>query len=121
MESRVSLLSEEDVRKPALANKKSYALDPIRASILSVCLDEILSVIPRIVNMPLETEYFANDWKCPLVQPILNKYGLQPINKNFRPVSNLQLISKLTEKTVASKKQCHMVDNDLLACLQSAY
>lgn len=30
-------------------------------------------------------------------------------------------VSKLTEKAVASLKQCHMVDNDLLPCLQSAY
>ena len=41
--------------------------------------------------------------------------------KNVRPVSNLQLVSKLTEKAVATQKQCHTVDNDLLTCLQSAY
>ena len=99
--SEFSLLSEEDVRKLALANKKSCALDPVPASILSVCLDELLPVVTRMVNMSLETGYFANDWKCALVHPLLKKHGLQHINNNFRPVSNLQLISKLTEKAVA--------------------
>ena len=119
--SEFSLLSEEDVRKLALANKKSCALDPIPASILSVCLDELLPVVTRMVNTSLETGYFANDWKCALVHPRLKKHGLQLINKNFRPASNLQLISKLTEKAVANQIQCHMRDNDLFPCLQSAY
>ena len=64
-------MSEEDVRKPALANKKSCPLDPIQASILSVCLEELLPVITRMVNMPLGTVHFSNDWKYPLVQPTL--------------------------------------------------
>ena len=76
--SEFSLLSEEDVRKQALANKKSYALGPIPASILSVCLDELLPVITRMVNMSL-------------VHPLLKKRGLQLINKNVRPVNNLLL------------------------------
>ena len=74
-----------------------------------------------MVNMSLETGYFANDWKCTLVHPLLKKHGLQLINKNFRPVSNLQFISKLAEKAVATQIQSHMVDNDLFPCLQSAY
>ena len=36
------------------------------------------------------------------------KSGLQLINKNFRPVSNLQFTSKLTEKAVAVQLQKHM-------------
>ena len=74
-----------------------------------------------MVNTSLETGYFANDWKCALVHPRLKKHGLQLINKTFRPASNLQLISKLTEKAVATQIQCHMRDNDLFPCLQSAY
>ena len=36
-------------------------------------------------------------------------------------MNNLQLISKLTEKAVATQIQCHTRDNDLFPCLQSAY
>ena len=111
--SEFSLLSEEDVRKLDLANKKSCALDPIPASILSAYLDELLPVVTRMVNTSLETGYFANNWKCALVHPRLKKHGLQLINKNFRPVSNLQLISKLAEKAVATQIQCHMRDTQV--------
>ena len=54
--------------------------------------------------MFLETAYFANDWKCALAHPVHKKRG-QLINENFRPVRNLQLISKLKEKAVAIQNQ----------------
>ena len=49
------------------------------------------------------------------------KSGLQLINKNFRPVSNLQFTSKLTEKAVAVQLPKHMRVNGLFPELQSAY
>ena len=49
------------------------------------------------------------------------KSGLQLINKNFRPVSNLQFTSKLTEKAVAVQLQEHMRVNGLFPEFQSAY
>ena len=52
---------------------------------------------------------------------MLKKSGLQLINKNFRPVSNLQFTSKLTEKAVAVQLQEHMLVNGLFPELQSAY
>ena len=41
------------------------------------------------------------------------KAGLKPINKNFRPVSNLQVTSKITTKI--------MTANNLFPVLQRAY
>ena len=55
------------------------------------------------------------------MHPFLNKAGLQLINKNLLPASNLQFTSKITEKSVALQMQDHMVVNDLLADLQSSY
>ena len=52
---------------------------------------------------------------------MLKKSGLQLINKNFRPVSNLQFTSKLTEKAVAVQLQEHMLVNGLFPDLQNAY
>ena len=74
-----------------------------------------------MINMSLESGYFPRDWKNALVQPLLKKTGLQPINNNFRPVSNLQFISKLTEKAVAMQINDHMLRNNLYPELQSAY
>ena len=78
-------------------------------------------MISRMVNVSLEHGYFADDWKRAVVHPLLKKSGLQLINKNFRPVSNLLFTSKLTEKAVAVQLQEHMLVNGLFAELQSAY
>ena len=93
--------TEDALKKLALACKKSCALDPLPSSILTVHLDELLPVITKMVNLSLETGQFTDEWTNALVYPTLTKSGLELINKNFRPVSNLQFIPKLTEKAVA--------------------
>ena len=80
-------LSEEVVRKMAVASMKTCTLDPLPSSILLVCIEELLPVISRMVNVSLNHGYFADDWKRAVVHPLLKKSGLQLINKNFRPVS----------------------------------
>ena len=65
-------------------------------------------MITRMLNISLKHGYFADEWKKALVHPLLKKSGLQLINKNFRPVSNLQFTSKLTVKAVAVQLQEHM-------------
>ena len=73
------------------------------------------------VNVSLQHGYFADDWKRAVLHPMLKKSGLQLINNNFWPVSNLQFTSKLTEKAVAVQLQEHMLVNGLFPELQSAY
>lgn len=84
-------------------------------------MDELLPVIRKLVNLSLESGVFAEDWKNALVHPLLTKAGLKPINKNFRPVSNLQVTSKITEKSVAIQLQDHMTTINLFPVFQSAY
>lgn len=62
-------------------------------------------MITRMVNVSLVHGYFADDWKKAVVYTLLKNSGLQLINKNFRPVSNLQFTSKLTEKAAAHASQ----------------
>ena len=104
----------------AVASMRTRTLDPLPSSILLVCIEELLPVISRMVNVSLEHGYFADDWKRAVVHPLLKKSGLQLIN-NFRPVSNLQFTSKLTEKAVAVQLQEHMLVNGLFPELQSVY
>jgi len=73
------------------------------------------------VNVSLEHGYFTDDWKRTVVHPVLKKPDLQLINKNFRPVRDLQFTSKLTEKAVVVQLQEHMLVNGLFPELQSAY
>ena len=69
----------------------------------------------------LEQGVFPSVWKNTLVFPLLKKDGLEPIFKNYRPVSNLQFISKLTESAVAKQPKHHINMNKLFPSLQSSY
>ena len=56
-----------------------------------------------------------------LVFPLLKKDGLEPIFKNYRPVSNLHFISKLTESAVAKQLPHHINMKNLFPLLQSSH
>ena len=60
--------------------------------------------------------------KQALVTPLLKKQN-HPFEslQNYRPVSNLIICLKLTEKVVASQLGSHMCENDLYVPVQSAY
>ena len=83
--------------------KKTCILDPMPTSLVIGCTQVLLPVLTKIINLPLESSTFADNWKCALVNPLLKKPGLDLVFKNYRPVSNLQYVSKLTERAVFNK------------------
>ena len=103
------------------STKKSCKLDPIPTQLVVDCLDQLLPVITTIVNCSLSQGVFPEAWKDALVKPLLKKPGLGTAYKNLRPVSNLQFLSKVTEKAVFDQLHCHLAENDLYPLLQSAY
>lgn len=99
--SKFVLLSQEEVHDLILASKKkTCSLDPIPTKLVFECLDILVPVITKIINYSLEHGVFPSAWKNALVFPLLKKDGLEPIFKNYRPVSNLQFILKLAESAV---------------------
>ena len=73
------------------------------------------------INLSFESGEFACDWKEALLKPLLKKCGLDIAFHNFRPVSNLPYVAKLSEKAAANQLIDHMTTNDLHMPLQSAY
>ena len=92
------------------------------SSLVSKC-DAPIPVITTIIiiNKSLEAGLFPESWKEALVCPLLKKPGLDIIFKNFRPVSNLAFLSKLTEEAVFYQIHDHMTDMNLYPIAQSAY
>ena len=103
------------------APSKSCASNPLPTSIAKQCVDELSPAISSIINLSLESSEFPEEWKGALVKPTIKKPKLEIIKKNFRPVSNLQFLSKLTEKAVAQQAVSHVKTHGLLPVLQSAY
>ena len=100
--SELALLTQGDVKNLALACKKSCDLDPLPSSILSIHLDHLLPVITKMTNLSPKTGRFADEWKNALVHPLLKKSGLEPVNKNFRPISIYSLLLSLQRKWLLS-------------------
>ena len=112
---------EEKVHKLINSStNKSCTLDPIPTSLVMDCIDVLLLIIMKMNNLPLESRLFADDWKCALVLLLLKKPGLDLLYKNYRPLSNLQYVSKLTEKMVFEQIHTHMMTHSLYPEFQSA-
>ena len=115
-------LSEGDVRKLIEGfPKKTCILDPMPTSLVINCIDVLLPVIAKIINLSLESGSSASNWKCALVNPLLKKSGLDLVLKNYRPVSNLPFVSKLTERAVFNQLGEDMMVNGIYLLCLSAY
>ena len=100
---------------------KSCELDDIPTNILKQMLPQVIRLITKIVNLSLEEGVFSTNWKLAVVRPLLKKIGLELINSNYRPVSNLPFISKVVEKCMLLQLSRHCEDFNLLPDYQSAY
>ena len=90
---------------------------PIPSSLLK----ELAPHITTIVNESLRKGVVASKWKTSIIKPLLKKVSLDPIMKNYRPVSNLPFMSKLVEKCMLAQFNKHCEDNLLMPDYQSAY
>ena len=101
---------------------KSCCLDPIPSTVFKGCFKVLLPTITRIVNMSLSTATMPNSLKTAVLSPLLKKPGADHNQfSNFRPVSNLRLISKIIEKDVAVQLTNYIVNHQLAEMFQSAY
>ena len=101
---------------------KSCSLDPLPSQLVVNNLDVLMPIICRIVNLSLENSQVPSALKVAVLQPLLKKPSLDhEIFKNFRPVSNLKMTSKTTEKVVAVRLNHYLEENNLCEPLQSAY
>jgi hypothetical protein len=116
-------LSVEDVKKIIMRSpSKSSLLDPLPTWLLKSLVDMLAPIITKIVNLSLQNGAVPSSMKKALVTPILKKPSLdKDILKNYRPVSNLSFVSKITEKAVLSQLSTHMETNNLYTPVQSAY
>ena len=115
-------LTHADVKKLVMSSKTtSCGLDPIPTSPLKEHISILLPIITKMINLSLQTGQFPTEWKLAFVKPLLKKPGLATTLKNYRPISNLSFISKISERAVISQQKDYMEQNCLLPTLSSAY
>ena len=95
----------DEVKKLILSSQdKSCDLDPLPTKLLKSCLDILLTAITNIVNLSLESGSFPDVLKVSHITPLLKKPTLSKDDmKNYRPVSNLNFISKIIEKIISNR------------------
>ena len=100
---------------------KSCILDPLSSTLLNQHLDFFLPINLKIVNLSLESGHFQS-LKSAVLSPLLKKANLHhEVLANYKPISNLKVISKIIEKVVAVRLQKYLEANQLNEPLQSAH
>ena len=99
---------------------KPCTLDIIPTARLKEVLGTILLSLAHIVNKSLDQGTFYTDWKEALVNPLVKKMSLGTIMTNYRPVSNLQFVSKIVERVTLDQFTQHCNSNSLLPDYQPA-
>ena len=104
-----------------LPNKQCQA-DPLPTWLLKECTDDLAPFLSHMYSLSLQQGVVPTALKSAYICPRLKKSGLESADvKNYRPISNLKVTSKLLERLVASQLQKYLSDNNLLPDHQSAY
>ena len=120
--SRFQPVTEDEVRKTILTlSTKTCELDEIPTKYLKQCIDQCITLITEIMNVSLREGLFVSTWKTAIVRPLLKKKGLDLVNSNYRPVSNLNFLSKVLEKLALAQFNDHCAKYDLYPDYHSAY
>ena len=113
-------INEGDLQK-AMAKmkiKKSFGNDNISGYFLKIAFAVISSSLLKIFNVSIETNTFPDAWKIARVTPIY-KEGEKSEKSNYRPISVLPVISRLSEKLIYDQLYQYMNGSGLLSQDQS--
>jgi len=118
-----TLASESEVYKilSNCPNKQSDS-DPIIAWLPKECSSFLVHTITNIVNLSLISGQIHSTLKESIISPLLKKPTLDKEKlSNYRPISNLSLISKIIERVVNSRLINYLASNSLLNSHPSPY
>src|SRR5438552_16633487 len=115
--------SVEEVRHLILSSTdSSYSLDVIPTKFLKSCIDAFVTPITHLINLSLSEGVFPTSFKHAVVSPLLKKQSLPKDDlSSYRPISNLNFISKILEKVIYARLCHHLESFPSLSCFQSAY
>jgi len=78
--------------------------------------------LTNIINLSFVSGTLPDQFKSCSVIPLLKKYNHDKEDlSNYRPISHLSFLSKLTERVVKNRLTTHLSTNNLLNSYQSAH
>jgi hypothetical protein len=101
---------------------KPSPVDKFPARLIKQCPRAFSVYISRLANLSFSSGVFPTAYKCAQVTPLLKKPGLDSsLPSSFRPISNLNTISKIIERLVLARIQSHILNSRHFNQFQSAY
>ena len=118
----LSPVCEEFVEKELLGlnPSKSTGLDSIPARFLRDGASVLKGPLTHIINLSITSGIVPDDFKVTKVKPLFKKNKQTDVG-NYRPVSILNIVSKVLEKTVYTQRESDLVQNKLLYDYQSGF
>jgi hypothetical protein len=113
----------QEVKRAILSSSNaSCSLDIIPTFLLKSCLDTLVYPITTIINLALTEGIFPDSFKIASVTPLLKKHNLPSDDlSSYRPISNLNFISKILERIIHSRMNSHLHSFPSICRFQSAY
>src|SRR5882757_9791487 len=123
---QLNLFTTATVEEITLAISKSSnascILDPIPTHLLKSCLPALILPITNIVNLSLSEGIFPDAFKNAIVKPLYKKHSLPHEElSSYRPISNLNFISKIIERIIHTRICNHLKTFPSLSPFQSTY
>ena len=116
-----SQVSERDVIRVVRSIKTmSTGMDGINAFILKLFIKRISGILTHIINISFERNTFPDRWKLANILPI-PKISVPLNESDFRPISILNMLSKIIEKFANKQIIKYLNKHALLDPNQSAY
>ena len=101
---------------------KSSSLDFLPSSLLKSCPAVFSDLIAHLANLSFNQGHFPTLFKSASVTPLLKKPGLdKSLPSNYRPISNLNTISKILERLFLNRVQSSIVSSPNFNQFQNAY
>nr|XP_049580551.1 ubiquinone biosynthesis protein COQ9, mitochondrial isoform X3 [Syngnathus scovelli] len=91
-------------------------------TLTKACLPVLLPHLTTLFNQSLSLGHFPTVYKLAAITPVLKKPTSDPVNlSNYRPISNLSLLSKTLERIVSAQLHTHLQSNNLYEPFQSGF
>ena len=112
----------EELRRTifSLPNKTSVADGVVDIRLMKLAFPIIGRVLLQIINCSIVTESVPESWKTAVVIP-LHKKGELTAAENFRPITNVPVISKIIEKVVCNQVDLFLKRNHLYSTDQHGF
>ena len=113
--SRLQDVDEDELLKAIqrLPNKQ-FASDPIPTWLLKMISEMILPFVKSMVNQSFSEGIVPKSWKSAKLTPLLKKPSLDHnVVSSYRPISNLPVLSKLSERLVLNRVMSYFNNSNL--------